>query len=64
MAFFNTNGTLWTETDWQGVYDKKMEPPFKPKVKGVEDTSNFDDEFLREPVVDSVVPPSQFAQGT
>lgn len=63
MQFFNTNGTLWTETDWQAVYDKKMEPPFKPKVKGVEDTTNFDEEFLREPVVDSVVPPSQFAQG-
>ena len=37
-----------------------MEPTFKPVVRDVEDTSNFDEEFLNEPVVDSVVQASQF----
>jgi len=37
------------------VYRKEMEPAFKPKVKDITNPVNFDDEFLREPVVDSVV---------
>lgn len=41
--------------DWEKVFRKEMNAPFKPKVKNIEDTSNFDQEFLREPVVDSVV---------
>jgi len=41
--------------DWEKVYAKDIDAPFKPKVDGIEDTSNFDEEFLREPVVDSVV---------
>lgn len=44
--------------DWEKVFNKEIDAPFKPKVTGIEDTSNFDEEFLREPVVDSVVPQS------
>lgn len=48
--------------DWVKVKNKEIEAPFKPKVKGVDDTSNFDEEFLREPVVDSVVAGSAMDQ--
>jgi len=41
--------------DWDRVYRKEMDPPFKPKVKDINNPVNFDDEFLREPVIDSVV---------
>lgn len=51
---------FFAELDWDEVYAKKVDAPFKPKVKGIEDTSNFDEEFLNEPVVDSVVQQSQF----
>lgn len=41
--------------DWGKVLRKEMVPKFKPKVKSAGDTSNFDVEFLQEPVIDSVV---------
>lgn len=47
---------------WEAVYDKKLEPAFKPVVKDEEDVSNFDEEFLVEPVVDSVVAPAAFSK--
>lgn len=50
-AFFSSQDH-W---DWDRVYRKEMDPPFKPKVKDINNPVNFDDEFLREPVVDSVV---------
>lgn len=59
QAFF----TSQPEWDWDKVMRKEMEAPFKPRVKGIDDTSNFDEEFLREPVVDSVVVGSNLDQG-
>jgi serum/glucocorticoid-regulated kinase 2 len=50
------------EWNWDKVYNKEFEAPFKPNVSGEDDTSNFDEEFLREPVVDSVVAGSQLDQ--
>lgn len=46
--------------DWQDLFDKKIKPSFKPQVKKGDDldTSQFDEQFLNEPVVDSVVPES------
>jgi serine/threonine protein kinase len=42
--------------DWDKVYKKEVSAPFKPTVTDGElDTSNFDTDFLNEPVVDSVV---------
>ena len=35
------------------MYNKEIDPPYKPNVKGLEDTSNFDEMFLKEAVVDS-----------
>lgn len=39
------------DIDWQAVYDKLYEPPIKPKLKSLEDSSNFDDyneDFMHE----------------
>ena len=42
--------------DWGEVYDKKLIPPFVPRVKGETDTSNFenysDEELEIEPVTE------------
>jgi len=47
--------------NWRDLYDKKIVPQFKPKVKGKDDTNNFDSTFTSEPVVDSVIAQSQLA---
>lgn len=39
--------------DWQKLYDRDIDPPYKPRVKGKSDTSNFEKLFTNEPVVDS-----------
>ena len=33
---------------WVDLVDKKIKPPFKPVIKGEDDTSNFDPEFTSE----------------
>jgi len=53
-AFFAT-------LNWDKLTKKEIDPPYKPKVKAVDDTSNFDDTFTKEPVVDSVVPQSSLS---
>lgn len=53
-AFFAT-------LNWDKLMKKEIDPPYKPKVKAVDDTSNFDDTFTKEPVVDSVVPQSSLS---
>ncbi|KAH8919960.1 Pkinase-domain-containing protein [Atractiella rhizophila] len=40
---------------WDDLVHKKIQPPFKPSVENVADTSNFDEEFVSEKPVDSVV---------
>lgn len=37
-AFFRT-------TNWEDIYHKRQEPPFRPQIKTATDTSNFDQEF-------------------
>lgn len=46
------------ELDWEAVFKKDYIPEFVPRVAHEADTSNFDQEFTNEPVVDSVVTPS------
>lgn len=45
---------FFKDLNWDDVYNKKIEVGFKPQVGGVMDTSNFDEDFLKEPVVDSI----------
>jgi len=40
---------------WQDVYALRVDAPFKPRVKGETDTSQFDTTFTQERPVDSVV---------
>jgi len=44
--------------DREGLLDNSVPPPFVPAVAGVDDTSNFDEEFTARPAIDSVVPES------
>lgn len=30
-------------TNFEGIYNRQVEPPFRPKIKNPADTSNFDD---------------------
>jgi len=48
--------------NWDKLYKKQIDPPYKPEVKGNEDTSNFDEQFTNEQVVDSVVPGNSLSQ--
>jgi len=56
-----TSHPFFENIDWDALYKKEIDPPYKPQVKGLEDTSNFDDMFLKEQVVDSHVPPPTLA---
>jgi len=49
----------FSEIDMTALYNKEIQPPYKPEVRGGDsDTSNFDTQFTSEPVVDSYVPAS------
>ncbi|XP_036376913.1 serine/threonine-protein kinase N2-like isoform X1 [Megalops cyprinoides] len=39
---------FFRNVDWSGLLAKKVEPPFRPTIKGREDVSNFDNEFTSE----------------
>jgi len=43
--------------DFNKLYKKEIEAPYKPNVKGLDDTSNFDEMFLKEAVVDTHTAP-------
>ncbi|ENN74738.1 hypothetical protein YQE_08676, partial [Dendroctonus ponderosae] len=30
-------------TNFEGIFNRQIEPPFRPKIKSASDTSNFDD---------------------
>lgn len=45
---------FFKEIDWDLLYQKKIPAPFKPKIKDNKDTSCFDEEFLSQPISDSV----------
>ena len=54
-AFFKT-------IDFDRLMRREIQPKFKPNVKSATDTSNFDDEFTQEPVVDSMIAPSKLTE--
>jgi len=43
------------EIDWDKLYRKELQPPYVPQLTSAEDTSLFDDMFVREPAVDTPV---------
>ena len=45
---------FFSDLDFDLLYQRKITPEFKPRIKGMLDSSNFDTEFTDEPVVDSV----------
>lgn len=47
---------FFARLDWDALYRKEVDPPYKPNVRSETDTSNFDKQFTNEPVVDSFVP--------
>jgi serum/glucocorticoid-regulated kinase 2 len=55
---------FFAEIDFDKLVRREIDSPFKPKVRGTSDTSNFDREFTSEPVVDSVAPDSGFSMGS
>lgn len=40
--------------DWTKLMKKQLQPPFKPSVTSIYDTTNFDDEFTSEQPVESM----------
>ncbi|XP_072187487.1 protein kinase C theta type isoform X1 [Excalfactoria chinensis] len=39
---------FFREINWEALEERRMEPPFKPRVKSPSDCSNFDKEFISE----------------
>uniref|UniRef100_A0A8B9QS01 Protein kinase C n=1 Tax=Anas platyrhynchos TaxID=8839 RepID=A0A8B9QS01_ANAPL len=39
---------FFREINWEALEERRIEPPFKPRVKSPSDCSNFDKEFLNE----------------
>jgi serine/threonine protein kinase len=52
---------FFEDIDFDKMMKKEIDPPYQPKVKGADDTSNFDNTFTSEPVVDSVVAASSLS---
>lgn len=55
------NHPYYENFDWNKLLAKQIEVPFKPKVMGNDDSSNFDPTFTSEPVVDSLAGPTSLA---
>jgi len=57
---------FFKDMSWEKLYKKEIEPAYKPKLKEKaetkQDTSNFDETFTKEPVVDSVVQGSKLGE--
>ncbi|KDQ16691.1 hypothetical protein BOTBODRAFT_30613 [Botryobasidium botryosum FD-172 SS1] len=48
--------------DWNKLWAKQIQPPFKPSVSGLIDVSNFDAEFTSEMPQDSVVDDTELSK--
>jgi len=49
---------FFKDIQFEKMMKKEIDPPYKPKIKANDTTSNFDTTFTSEPVVDSVAQPS------
>jgi len=43
----------FADINWEALFTKSLEPPFIPTIAGDMDVSNFENEFVRMPAVDS-----------
>ncbi|KAJ6255356.1 non-specific serine/threonine protein kinase [Anaeramoeba flamelloides] len=55
------NHEFFEGVDWDKLYNKEYKPEFIPKIKEIDDITNFDDEFTNEEAVDSL--PQESAVG-
>ncbi|XP_060529508.1 ribosomal protein S6 kinase beta-2-like [Cylas formicarius] len=46
---------FFKNTNWDDVYNKRIEPPYKPYLRSEDDVSQFDPKFTRQTPVDSPV---------
>lgn len=53
---------FFSAISWDDMMQKKIDVPYKPKVKASDDSSNFDATFTSEPVVDSMVQGSELSK--
>jgi serine/threonine protein kinase len=52
---------FFKEIQWDAIYNKKIRPPFVPKLKSESDTKYIDSEFLSELAYDSYQPEDSIA---
>ena len=53
---------FFSSINFDDMMAKNIDVPYKPKVKGNDDSSNFDSTFTSEPVVDSMVQGSELSK--
>jgi len=53
---------FFSAISFDAMMAKKIDVPYKPRVKGADDSSNFDATFTSEPVVDSMVQGSELSK--
>ncbi|XP_072538848.1 protein kinase C, eta, b [Salminus brasiliensis] len=55
---------FFKEMDWEKLKKRELEPPFKPRIKSLEDVNNFDPDFTQEepsltPIEEALIPLNQ-----
>jgi len=50
------NHKWFKDVNWKALSEKKVTPPFKPKLAGDYDVENFDEEFTSEDPINSLIP--------
>jgi len=47
--------SFFRQYNWENVYNRMYEPPYKPTLKNEEDVSQFDTKFTKQAPIDSPV---------
>lgn len=47
------NHPFFSDINWEYLYQKKYEPPFKPRIAHSKDLRHFDKQFTEEEVMDT-----------
>ena len=48
---------FFADVDFEGLLNKKVEPPFLPKIQNKKDLRNFDPEVTQQQLAESILPP-------